>query len=431
MRLSLSSRQACLFIFLISLLFYGISAGVKIFSQSETPHYVYLADAFLHGKTHLVHVPHEKLDLIFYNGKWYVIGGISPALLMLPFVAFFGVSFSDVFFGVLIGALNVTMMYSLLEHLVENASARVWLIIFFAANTAHWALASVGSVWLNAQLTALLFMILFARGTLQGKTWQAGVWLGLAALARPPIITAALFYVALSLLEESDWKPALKKLLPFGLTLAACFSILLAYNQLRFGSPLEFGYGYLKGTKSLTDTFNKSGGFNVKYMPCNMYVSLLGTPNMDIPFLPRVNEVCSYLNPINQTFGKASQFFNPLGMSMFIVSPVLLLIFRASLREKKVIAAWVGLFGVILPIWMYHATGWVQFGYRFATDFMVFLIILLSYAIRRVGWLEKTSIIVSVIMGGIGLYLIYYSVFGLFWNKMFVEMLRKIYHFIF
>ncbi len=164
-------RNIFLLVFALTFIVYGLSAGIKITQQSKTPQYVYLAYSFLHGKTNLILVPHSKFDLISFKDKWYVIGGISPALLLMPFVAVFGTNFSDVFFGVFIGALNAALMYSLLCHLVEKTSTRIWLIILFAIGTSHWALASVGSVWLNAQLVALLFMILFVRATIEDKTW--------------------------------------------------------------------------------------------------------------------------------------------------------------------------------------------------------------------------------------------------------------------
>jgi hypothetical protein len=209
--------------------------------------------------------------------------------------------------------------------------------------------------------------------------------------------------------------------------------IMFTYNYLRFANPIDFGYGYVSGSKSntLIRTFAQSGGFNTKYMPCNIYVSLLGTPNVGLPFLPAINEVCSYLEPIRHDFGKLSKFFNPLGMSIFLTTPAFLLIFRAKLNDELIIPAWVGVICVLLPLWMYHTTGVVQFGYRYTTDFMVFLFVLLSCGIKQVGYLEKTLIGFSVILGAIGVYLMYYMTFGLVWNEMFIEMARKIYHFLF
>lgn len=424
-------RKTFLLIFIVAFICYGGSAGLKIREQSKTPQYVYLAYSFLQGKTNLLVLPESTYDLIFFRDKWYVPGGITPALLLLPFVAIFGKSFSDVLFGVFIGALNVAMMYSLLGILVEKSSIRYWLTFLFAFGTVHWWLASMGSVWFNAQLVALLFMILFVRDAIQNKPWPAGLWLGLAFLSRPPTIFSALFYLLIILLREHTIQPILKKLIPFGLMLVGSIAIMLTYNQLRFGNPMDFGYGYVTGSNALVKTFALSGGFNTKYMPCNFYVSLLGIPNIKLPLLPSVNEACPYLEPIGHDFGKLSKFFNPLGMSIFLTTPAFFLIFRAKLHDDLVIPAWAGIIGVLIPLWGYHATGWVQFGYRYSTDFMVFLFILLSRAIKQAGYLEKILIGLSVIMGAAGVYLMYYMTFGLIWHEMFIEMARKIYHFAF
>ena len=424
-------RNSFLLIFIIAFIFYGVSAGLKIREQSKTPQYVYLAYSFLQGKTNLLVLPESTYDLIFFEGKWFVPGGVTPALLLLPFVAIFGKTFSDVLFGVFIGALNVAMMYSLLGRLVEKSSIRLWLTFLFAFGTVHWWLASMGSVWFNAQLVALLFMILFVRDAIQNKPWLAGFWLGLAFLSRPPTIFSALFYLLIILSQERTIQPILKKLIPFGLMLVGSMAVMLTYNQLRFGNPMDFGYGYVTGSNALVKTFALSGGFNTKYMPCNIYVSLLGIPNINLPLLPSVNEVCPYLEPISHDFGKLSKFFNPLGMSIFLTTPAFFLIFRAKLRDDLVLPAWAGIIGILLPLWMYHATGWVQFGYRYSIDFMVFLFILLSRAIKQAGYLEKILIGISVIMGAIGVYLMYYMTFGLVWYEMFIEMARKLYHFVF
>ena len=154
-------------------------------------------------------------------------------------------------------------------------------------------------------------------------------------------------------------------------------------------------------------------------------------PNINLPLLPSINEACPYLEPISHDFGKLSKFFNPLGMSIFLTTPAFFLIFRAKLRDDLVLPAWVGIIGILLPLWMYHTPGWVQFGYRYTTDFIVFLFILLSRAIKQVGYFEKILIGLSFIMGGIGVYLMYYMTFGLVWYEMLIEMARKTYHIIF
>ena len=411
------NRNAVTVVLLSIFVVYGLSAGVKINEQSRTPQYIYLAYSFLHGRPNLEELPKSKYDLISFNGKWYVPGGITPALLAIPFVLLFGKTFSDVLFGVLIGTLNAALMYALLSRLVETFSTRIWLTILFAFGTAHWWLASVGSVWFNAQLAALFFMILYAMDATADKPWRAGLWLGLAFLARPPTLFSAVFYLLAVALRERDKQLILKKAIPFVSMLLGSIVVMLTYNQIRFGNLLDFGYGYVTGSNTLIQTFARSGGFNLQYVPCNVYVSLLGMPNLAANPLPGVNEVCSYLEPIGHTFGKLSSFFNPLGMSIFLATPAFLLIFRAKRRDEFVIPAWAGIIGVLIPLWMYHATGWVQFGYRYATDFMVFLFILLASAIKQIRWLEKLLISGSALMSATGFYLMYYMIFGLEWNK--------------
>jgi hypothetical protein len=426
-----AKRNTFLLVLVTAFIFYGVSAGVKINEQSKTPQHIYLAYSFLHGSASLVELPKSAYDMINFEDKWYVIGGITPALLLLPFVAAFGTGISDVFFGVCIGALNVALMYSLLGRLVEKSSTRLWLTFLFAAGTSHWWLSSVGAVWFNAQIVALLFLILYVRSAVQDRPWLSGLWMGLAFLSRASVLFSALFYLLIVLTKEHAIQPILKRIVPFGIMLAISITVMLTYNQIRFGNPLDFGYSYMIGSNPLTRTYARSGGFNIQYVPCNMYVSLLGLPNIRQSILPSVNEACAYLEPIQHDFGKLSSFFNPLGMSMFLATPAFLLIFRAKLWDNLVLPAWVAMISVLFSIWIYHAPGWVQFGYRFTSDFMVFLFVLLACSMKQTGYLEKILIVLSSIMGAIGLYLMYYMNFGLIWYEMFVKMARMIYHFVF
>jgi len=215
--------------------------------------------------------------------------------------------------------------------------------------------------------------------------------------------------------------------LAFGITLAISLGVMMAYNYARFGSILEFGYGHVWGSPALTNAFSTDGGFNIKYMPCNMYVSVLGMPNIQWNPLPDVNAVCSHLSPIARKFKGVSDFFNPIGMSIFLTTPAFLLIFRAKLRDDFVFPAWIGMMGTLAVLWMYHTTGWVQFGYRYTLDFMVFIFILLTRSIKQVGVPEKVLIGLSILMGGTGLMLMYYMTFGLIWHEMIVELIKNFY----
>jgi len=426
-----AGKNTVLLVFLAALSIYGFSAGIKLFQQSKTPQYIYLANSLLHGKVHLISLPESTFDLINFKEQWYVPGEITPALLLMPFVAVFGTDLSDVLYGVILGAVNVCLLYLLLRELVKSTNVLIWLTALFGLGTVHWWVSSVGSVWFNAQLVAVMFTILFAHASLRDQPWRAGLFLSLAFLSRPPTLFAFPFFMLLVYFREENMKASIKKMIPFCLMLACGLIVMLAYNQLRFGSPMDFGYGYVKGSRYLTSAYALGGGFNLAYMPCNIQVSLFGLPNLPWSPLPDLMQTCSHTQLSNGTFGKISSFFNPIGMSMFLTTPAFLLVFRASLRERLVLASVSAIAATMLVLWMYHTTGWTQFGYRYTLDFIVFIFLILAVTIDTIGWREKILFTASFIMGAIGLYLMYYMTFGLFWPQMLIELMKKIYWFVF
>jgi hypothetical protein len=424
-------RNSFLAVFIIALFIYGVSAGTQITKQSKTPQYVYLANAFLHGRTYLDPLPPSTFDLISFHNKWYVPGGITPAILLMPFVAIFGIGISDVLYGVILGAINVVLMYLFLGDVAKSKKIQIWLTALFGLGTVHWWVSSVGSVWFNAHLVAVLFMLLFMRATIKDQNWQAGLYFSLAVLARPPIIFSILFYVLYSYFKENDLQKTVRRITPFVVVLTGGVALMLAYNYLRFESPFDFGYGYVKGTESLTSAYAAGGGFSISYMPCNIYVSLFGTPNIPSNPLPDINQTCSHLHAVMSTFGKISTLFNPIGMSIFLTTPAFLLVFRANIKDGIIRAGWAGILGTLVILWMYHTTGWVQFGYRYILDVSVFVFLLLGSSMEEIGWGNKLLFLASFIMGAIGVYLMYYMTFGLIWNEMAIKLLKTIYWIIF
>ncbi|MBI3175741.1 MAG: hypothetical protein HYZ25_18625 [Chloroflexi bacterium] len=415
--------------FILALLFYGFSVGAMLFKQTGMQQYVYLADAFLHGHLDLMNYGGAPYDLIHFDGKLYVPGALAPALLYLPFVAVFGLGVSDVLFSVVVAAVNAALAYDLLGRLggEESPSKRIWLTVLFAAGTVNWWISSVGSVWFNAQVTAVLFTLLFVRETLIDKRpWLAGLWLGLAALSRPTLLFAAVFFLLYHFLRRETVRTWLLKSLPFAGTFALALVVMLGYNLLRFGNLLDFGYGYVEGSKQLTELYAKYGGFNPRYMPCNIYISLAGLPNLPGDPLPTVNQMCPDLNT-PRGFKHITDFFNPLGMSVFLTTPALVYVFRARLKGNPLtLSALAALTPVTLAVWMYHAPGYVQYGYRYLLDVLVFLLILLADGIRKMDKPAIALILASVFMNFIGLYIMFKDTFKISWFDMWTQTLLRL-----
>ena len=68
------------------------------FGVTPTAYFNYLADSFLHGQLHLRLLPSSLHDLSFFDGRYYLYWPPMPAVVLMPFVAIFGVNFSDIFF---------------------------------------------------------------------------------------------------------------------------------------------------------------------------------------------------------------------------------------------------------------------------------------------------------------------------------------------
>ena len=338
------ARSATLRVFLLALFAYGLSAQIWVHAVSLAPHYVYLAYSLLHHHVDLIQLPPTTYDLLQHNGQWFVAGSPMPSILMLPFVAIFGFGFSDVLFSVVIGAIDVALVYSLLgifvghlnttensviarrpkadeaiatprpeialrptgarndaANLVVSESARRWITLLFALGTPFWYLASLGTYWFTAHVVVVLFTLLATREALTRQRWfLVGLWLACAGFARPtalfltPFFLIIMFYAARrSSLRFTPY--VLRSVLPFVLALSLSIAVHFAYNYARFKSFTDFGYAYVTGADNITSVYAHYGGFNPRFVPCNLAVSLLSPPEVNGAVPAFITQSCAYL----------------------------------------------------------------------------------------------------------------------------------------
>lgn len=358
------------FWFLLALACYLLAAGLMYDEQSLAPHYVHLADAILHGQLHLINT--ENLyDLLLYEDRAFAAGSPMPALLLAPLVAVFNNEFSDILFTLIVAAVNVA--------LVQHVYRRRWVTALFAFGTPHLYMAALGSIWLTAHVIAIFFSLL-AMWAAQRRAWfWAGFWLACAGLARPTLLFGAAFFVTLIWLRQQAGSARYKALALFGAPLLLGVVAHGVYNYARFGSLAEFGYRYTAGAENLTDAFARYSGFSPRFLPCNLYVSLLNPPEINGWVPLTLYDVCNHLVAgVDLVDGSALVLPNPLGMSIILVTPAFLLLAMARRREPETIAGWVGLLAIMIPLWMYHNTGSLQFGYRYWMDAAAMWLLLLA-----------------------------------------------------
>ena len=381
-------RRALAFtlVFVATALVYALSSGPFLAQQSDAPHYVYLADAFVHGRLWLERRPPnaEEGDWTFYDGKWTVSFPPLPAILMAPFVAVSGTDFNDVVFTLLLGALNVALVYEMSPHFGQRLEppvdltrpARVGLTVLFGFGTVHWWVASVGQVWFTAQIAGVTFLLLTIHETLgRGRPVLACTWLSLAAIARPSMLLALPVVIALLLPANAPRRMALG-VIPLGVA-----GLLLAwFNWARFGDPFELGYRYMRLEGLLARIVEEQGTFSVAYLGRNIHYALLEMPGLSSrwPFV----------------------VMDQWGMSILVSTPALAILFAAPWRQRLAQLSLAGALLVAVPSLLYYNTGYMQAGDRYLLDSLPFLLVLIGLGMRgRLRWPAALLILVSVLMG--------------------------------
>jgi len=371
------SKPVNAFLFALLTYFLLASLGGSPFRVREQAYFNYLADAFLHGQLQLRLIPSSVGDLSLVGGKYYLYWPPMPAVVLMPFVAIFGVNFSDVFFNLLVAAANVSMVSAVLREAEQNnlislgADMRSWLVLFFALGTTHVAMSIPGQVWLTGQLVGFLFLAsaYYSALRLRGSAAFAvtGVLIACAMLSRSHMLFAGVW--PLYHLLKTQWderKKLLANLILFTTPLAIFGTLFLLYNRARFGSPFDLGVEYQLMSPVFAADFAKYGLFSAHYVPINFYYQYLAYP------LPLSAETL-------------------MGGSLFLLSPLFFYAFYAVLRDRKDAQVWALAASTVLtsiPILFVMGTGWIQYGPRYTMDFTMPLLLLtargVQFAPRRV-----------------------------------------------
>jgi hypothetical protein len=405
-------------LFVIFIAIYGLTAGVSLGRHSLAPHFVYLAESFLHGHLDLLHVPDPPYDLTLFAGRWYVSFPPLPALLMLPLVAICGLAVSDVAFSVVLGAANVSLFYAVLSRLgTWNSRVKTWLCVLLGLGTPLWYCAAFGSVWYTAHVAAVTCLCLYAlEVTGRNRPLLAGLWLGLGFLARAPVLFAFPFSLVAGLRQARDVRHRAHHLCSFVLGTVPALLGQATYNWARFGDPLEFGYHWMNSPGLLLERQATWGQFSLHFLPENLYTMLIRPPLLSLtPF---------HVEP------------DPWGMGLLFTCPALLLalgftetrFFLKNLVSSPLrLGLWLSIALVQVPSLLYFNTGSYQFGYRFALDWLPLGVMLAALgADGRLRWWGKALVVVGVLMHLWGVSWMYPNFNGQPWHLQYIELVHHL-----
>lgn len=374
---------------------YAVTLGPRIDETTPDAHFVHLADSYLHGQLHVVgNRPPTGNDWALYDGRWYVSFPPLPAVLLMPAVAIWGTQVWDRLFWAIFAGLGPALLFVLLGHLRNTGRSQrspredLALTALFALGTVYYYTSVQGSVWFAAHVVTTVCLcgyVGFAVGARHPSL--SGMCLGLSFLTRPTTLLLAIFF-AVELLAAarpeaatdaapppgplsqlwrwlSHVRPAalVRPALAFALPLLVVGGIAMALNQARFDDPFVFGHEYLRiRWRGRIDTW---GLFNYHYLGRNLAVFLASLPWLsgDPPYV----------------------MVSRHGLALWFTTPQLLWL----LWPRRVCATLWGLGlaagAVMLTDLLYQNSGWIQFGYRFALDYLVLLFAMLAVGGRRFG----------------------------------------------
>jgi len=361
-------------------------AGSELLRSSHWAHYVYLADAWLHGQLHLARTPNDAGDMAVVDGRLYVVFGPFPAVLLLPLVPVFKRATPDVLVLALTALAGVAAFH--------RAAARLWgegdrlrlacLTLTFALGTALHYGAPMGNVWLHAQITATTLQCFALWAAAAGRPWTAGVLLGLTVLTRATTTLALPFAAWLLLRPAGDGarRPWARVALALVAPVAAGAALHALYNWARFGNPLDAGYHYILMGEAFERRVAEHGRFSLHFLPGNLWGWLARPPLLE----------------------RGALVPDPHGMSLFLTTPFLAL--AAWPRRWTALEAWAAASALLCfaPSLFYYNDGWVHFGQRFALDGIAPALLAAHGGARRAPpWLVVALTVWGVAVGAWGL----------------------------
>ncbi len=337
----------------VSLVYWAIYLASGSYRRTPFNAHVYLAYAMLHGHFYLINPP-GHFEMTHFAGRAYIAYGIGPSLLMLPFVAFFGLAFQQSMFSAAVAAVTVALWWSTLEFLSPCRVTRMWLTILFGLGSLFWFYGGEnGNTWSLMHVTTVFGLMLAIHQIISKQhSWLSGMAFGLAVLSRQPVLLSFPFFVGM--LWGRD-KTSIRR--QFGFAVGLCVILLFGayYNAVRFGSFFDNGY-----TRVIFDTKDVNvltwGLFNLKYARQNALIYFYNMPTRISRF--------PWLDPYMA------------GFSIFLTTPALFVAIAADYHKRINLLGLAACLTIQSLYLTYFWSGYAQFGCRYSVDYLPFVMLL-------------------------------------------------------
>lgn len=367
-----------------------------------------------------------------------------PAIVLVPFVAIWGLATDIRAVSVLLGSVGVGLAWWALGRLNVSRRVRLATTVFFAFGTVFWYAAQLGTTWFFAHVVAVLFVLLAigvalgadpgaddeveAAGSSKGlaasgvgalrrpielldrRQLLAGLLFGIACTARLTVVFGAPFFMLVG--GGGSWA---RRSVSAGLGAAIPVLLLLAYNVATTGQVVHPGYEYqyqLEANGYPGLNYHPDWGIeDVRYLVQNLRIMFLSTPAFLPDQVPAAlgggSELCAGADAVRGLFDRSCPIAMPrdVGMSILLTSPAYLLAIPALVRHRSrlVVGSSLAVAAIAFVNLLHFSQGWVQFGYRFSNDFVAFALPLVALGMSRRGgvgllafWLIAGSVAINL-----------------------------------
>lgn len=361
----------------------------RLKGPSTQPHFLYQADAFLHGQLAIrAEKPPTDNDWVRFEKKIFVSFPPFPAVVVAPLVAIWGVKAWDSLFWSILAGLGPALLFVLLRRMRELGVAErtqrddLLLTGLFAFGTVFFYVAVQGTVWFAAHVVAVPLTALFVLFSLRAAhPFWAGLLLGCAFMTRTSTLLLGLFFAFEAWSSaERDFRVLAKKIALFSAPLLAIGLIAMAMNDARFHDPFEFGHSLLE--IRWRGRIEKWGLFNYHYLGRNLAVMLAS--------LPWLTSTAPYL------------MISRHGLALWVTTPNFFYLFWPKRTSSTLIGLGVAAGAVALLDLLYQNSGWIQFGYRFSLDYAVLLFAMLAVGGHRFGKRFVALALIAVVINTFG-----------------------------
>jgi hypothetical protein len=440
-------------LFAIGLVIYGLVAWNRVGHQSSAPHFVYQADAWLHGQL--------SIDGPLKGDDWAKVETVTlvdgrdvegrrlrsrqffktlsgdevpltqvkqskgttaymsfppvPALLMLPGAILSGRDANDVIPTLLVAAMILPLSLLLLRRLVQaglstrSVADDLWFVALLAFGTVLFFSSVQGKVWFTAHVVGVVLALVYAWASIEARRpIIAGLALGAAALTRTPMA----FMFPLFVFEA--WRMAARSVgdAVIGADPEASASGKLNLRSgklavrkamlrplIRFAIPIV-GFALI-GMVLNYARFHSPTEFGHSFLEVRQQAQIEQFGLASYKYLSRNLAVALALLPEPVKQAPWIQISGH-GLALWFTTPLFLTLLRP--RDKTVLHAplYLTIALVALPSLIYQNSGWVQFGYRFSLDYTVFLVMLLALGGRPLRKIGKLMVVFGIVVNLFG-----------------------------